>query len=862
MNIIQQSEMLKDISDDRIKQEMQQPTGQFPLYLVSSEAKRRSDMRQRFKAEADGPPPTSTVQQDLMASLAAQTQAPGLPPGQGNQGIMGQQPSPSGPANIQPTQQFAGGGQVRGFQEGGRTMLTPPEEYQPGVDPQFNYFTPRGPNVVERGESTSVNGGGNFDRAMGAFGNQSGIGGVLSRLLEPQLRAQYEAQNPGSRTPASAPPSGRTMNTPPPGYRPGVDEEFKYFAGGGQVRGFQAGGGLTLAERIQRARDRANPNYPGSQFVMPTDADVDGPTRNAVRSSPVAKGATLPSLNRRGGWAAYGEQLRSTAASPMEEDYALIAPFVGGGGQFDVPVRTGGGMGDDSEFQDYNRNMPVFDDFKRNIPPRQPTTEEIRASQLAAQKEGLDKSHAGLTKGLGELYTDAPTPGEYNKFTGGYTDPVSEAQAKAAQLDFSKINMNMPEGKRLPAVRGFQGTAFEPGKISDHGKLSADKLALLRQEKDPYAAVGERLDARGEKIEDASDMNTATALMLAGAKIAGTPGNVGQALSAGAETGLNSFVRGQKDITRREESLEDARTSLVGLQEKRKSALQAQADKFATGQIDSERYTNSQKQIEHDFAIKRYQLQQTGDIAARREQQMENEAARVAARFGITQGQAMERLRAENAQQQNEGLRRAAKVVAEQNWKDHLIGIKKSDQAFGVKSRNYDRRIDDTLRQITRVEKRQDNMGTEEQKRLDRENRIWVQKLASGADTPLMKNAKAAMADPNLAKAMVNLSVGPKARLGTQLKVGQSWHRTLKSVLGDSGELTMPKDASAKEWGQLRKAFVADLAGDLAVSQKEAEYYADVIIAKAKAGSGAQNKGAGTGLTRTKNGRMTHSGKQ
>ena len=123
MNIIQQSEMLKDISDDRIKQEMQQPTGQFPLYLVSSEAKRRSDMRQRFKAEADGPPPTSTVQQDLMASLAAQTQAPGLPPGQGNQGIMGPRPSPSGPANIQPTQQFAGGGQVRGFNNGGSPAL-------------------------------------------------------------------------------------------------------------------------------------------------------------------------------------------------------------------------------------------------------------------------------------------------------------------------------------------------------------------------------------------------------------------------------------------------------------------------------------------------------------------------------------------------------------------------------------------------------------------------------------------------------------------------------------------------------------------------------------------------------------------
>jgi len=71
-NILQQAEILKDVSDKRIRQEMQRPTGQFPLYLVSSEAKRRADLRQRFKAEQSGPPPQTTVQQDLMAALAGQ----------------------------------------------------------------------------------------------------------------------------------------------------------------------------------------------------------------------------------------------------------------------------------------------------------------------------------------------------------------------------------------------------------------------------------------------------------------------------------------------------------------------------------------------------------------------------------------------------------------------------------------------------------------------------------------------------------------------------------------------------------------------------------------------------------------------
>ena len=50
-NIIQQQEMLKDLSDNQIAQEMQQPSGQMPLFLISTEAKRRSDLRQRFKAE-------------------------------------------------------------------------------------------------------------------------------------------------------------------------------------------------------------------------------------------------------------------------------------------------------------------------------------------------------------------------------------------------------------------------------------------------------------------------------------------------------------------------------------------------------------------------------------------------------------------------------------------------------------------------------------------------------------------------------------------------------------------------------------------------------------------------------------------
>ena len=82
MNIIQQQELLKDLSDQDIAGEMQQPSGNVPLYLVAGEAKRRADLRERFKAEQSGPPPTSTVQEDLLSNImASQMPATGIAQG-------------------------------------------------------------------------------------------------------------------------------------------------------------------------------------------------------------------------------------------------------------------------------------------------------------------------------------------------------------------------------------------------------------------------------------------------------------------------------------------------------------------------------------------------------------------------------------------------------------------------------------------------------------------------------------------------------------------------------------------------------------------------------------------------------------
>ena len=141
MNIIQQQEALKNLSDSQIVSEMQRPSGQMPLYLVSTEAKRRADLRNRYKTDASGPPPASTVQEDLLRSVMssqmtptgiAQGISPTPPPASKSALQMSPTANPSaagimqgatpqglpGNAQMQP-QGFANGGQVRRFNAGG-----------------------------------------------------------------------------------------------------------------------------------------------------------------------------------------------------------------------------------------------------------------------------------------------------------------------------------------------------------------------------------------------------------------------------------------------------------------------------------------------------------------------------------------------------------------------------------------------------------------------------------------------------------------------------------------------------------------------------------------------------------------------
>ena len=70
MNIVQLQDMLRGLPDDRLQQEMQQPTGSVPQYLVLSEIVRRDKMRQ-----GAANPPQTTVVEDVMSQANAMQSA-------------------------------------------------------------------------------------------------------------------------------------------------------------------------------------------------------------------------------------------------------------------------------------------------------------------------------------------------------------------------------------------------------------------------------------------------------------------------------------------------------------------------------------------------------------------------------------------------------------------------------------------------------------------------------------------------------------------------------------------------------------------------------------------------------------------
>lgn len=108
VDLIQQMNLLKNLSDDQLAAEMKAPTGGAAPFMVASEINRRKDMRDRYMAQAASQRPQTTVAADLLGSLGGSSMSPPA----GAPGM--QAPASAGMSGLpaQGTPAFASGGIV------------------------------------------------------------------------------------------------------------------------------------------------------------------------------------------------------------------------------------------------------------------------------------------------------------------------------------------------------------------------------------------------------------------------------------------------------------------------------------------------------------------------------------------------------------------------------------------------------------------------------------------------------------------------------------------------------------------------------------------------------------------------------
>ena len=113
MNLIEQQNILKSLTDEALQSEVSRPTGATPPFLIATELERRKSMRDRYEGEKARKGKTSTVLEDIMASMQAPSAAgpQGVP-----QGMPQAQPAMPQPMPMAPPEQPGG---IAAFAEGG-----------------------------------------------------------------------------------------------------------------------------------------------------------------------------------------------------------------------------------------------------------------------------------------------------------------------------------------------------------------------------------------------------------------------------------------------------------------------------------------------------------------------------------------------------------------------------------------------------------------------------------------------------------------------------------------------------------------------------------------------------------------------
>jgi len=155
MSIIEQQKELEYYPDDVLAQEMMQPTGIAPSFLVATEIKRRNDMRNAYQSQMNPQPQTSVVEEEAMELGGI----PNVDPNAMQQQMM-QQPMPQ---EQQMPQQMPQGAPMQ-MKEGGAIR------YQSGqyIDPNLIAM---GLTIDDEGKIVPIDESGTGPLGLGGFGS-------------------------------------------------------------------------------------------------------------------------------------------------------------------------------------------------------------------------------------------------------------------------------------------------------------------------------------------------------------------------------------------------------------------------------------------------------------------------------------------------------------------------------------------------------------------------------------------------------------------------------------------------------------------------------------------------------------------
>ena len=589
-NIVQQQEQLKNLSDDQIANEMKQPSGQVPLFLVSTEAKRRADLRERFKQDKAEAPQTS-VQEDLLRSImAGQMQPPGT--GQGiTQGM--QQPQMQQPQQMMQQPQ-----------------MQPPQMQAPQMMPQAGAMQ----GVPPQGQGFAVGGAvrGYAQGGIGLYGDFSGDEEVTGgwKTLPSQVFAARRQEHM------------RRQNL--------AREQLR------------ARGGRTIPKDMVYQDDM--PVAPPAA-IGPMGAGVAPPSDFGTYGTPPIKRDVATAVD------SYSPgNYRFPADIPFPPNYANQIFDENASGFAPTAAEL---AKRESDILTTRRKALLDASIAAHLPGTRNMVEVNRA--IAARAAGI--------KNLGSISTPY----------GASTEPLQENNVVSPEMlargvpDFKGLPSLNPTLQAIPELSKMTGKQYnlDLNAPVDTNKIAQERLKTLLEGDDPYQESADRLKTREAAVETDTEKNMWLALAQGGFNAAaGTSQNALSNIAGGGVAGLDAFVKGKKELQGRKDKNFDARTELIGLQEKRKSALKAEADRYAAGESSLVERQNNIKNIEVGHAIDVFNVNQKIEIENRRDLMRQNDITTANARFNYTEekGNRAEAARLQRAVNQaaNETERRRA----------------------------------------------------------------------------------------------------------------------------------------------------------------------------------------------------------